>query len=98
MPKLICFPSFNGNINLAEEIGGDYFNFGTLLLDDNDGNKVSAIERELMRNAENINSRIFTLWLKGKGKQPVTWSTLANVLQDIGHNKLAKSIIKSYDS
>ena len=44
MPKLVCFPSSNGNIHLAEEIGGDYFNFGTLLLEDNDGNKVSAID------------------------------------------------------
>ena len=92
MLELICFPSAGGRINLVKEIGGEYFTFGILLLEDVDGSKVSSIEKELLKNAEDINRRIFTLWLSGKGKQPVTWPTLVGVLRDIELNKLAKTI------
>ena len=91
MQELICFPSSGGKINLVKEIG-EYSTFGILLLDDVDGSKVSSIEKEFLKNAEDINRRVFTLWLSGKGKQPVTWSTLICVLQDIKLNKLAKTI------
>ena len=92
MQELICFPSAGGRINLVKKIGGEYFPFGILLLEDDDGSKVSSIEKELLKNAEDINRRIFTLWLSGKGKHPVTWSTLIGVLQDIELNKLAETI------
>ena len=68
MPELICFPSAGGRINLVKEIGGEYSTFGILLLEDVDGSKVSSIEKELLKNAEDISRRIFTLWLSGKGK------------------------------
>ena len=92
MLELICFPSAGGRINLVKAIGGEYSTFGILLLEDVDGSKVSSIEKELLKNADDINRRIFTLWLSGKGKQPVTWSTLVGVLQDIELKKLAKTI------
>ena len=79
-------------MNLAEEIGVNYYNFGLLLLEDKDGNLMSAIEQEKMRNAAEIVRHTFRLWLQGKGRQPVTWATLVAVLQDIGLVKLAKDI------
>lgn len=92
MPELICFPSCDGRVNLIEEIGFDFHTFGILLLEDNNGSKISAIENEMLNNAEKITYRIFTLWLNGKGKQPVTWSTLVSVLCNTGLKQLAKTI------
>ena len=40
-------------------------------------------------NAEQINIAILQEWLTGRGKQPVTWATLVEVLRDIGLSTLA---------
>ena len=92
MMELVNFPSSGCKLNLAVEVGDHYFRFGTLLLEDTDGSRINAFESELLKNAEKINQRIFTLWLKGMGKKPVTWSTLIGVLQELGLDKLAKII------
>ena len=92
MPELIRFPSCEGRINIIEKIGSDNHTFGILLLEDCDGSKIGAIENEMVKNAEKITYRIFTLWLKGKGRHPVTWSTLVSVLYDTGLNQLAETI------
>ena len=91
--SLISFPMSNeGKVNLADEIGVNYYSFGVLLLEDKYGNQMSAIEKELRGNAPDIVYRTFRLWLQGKGRQPVTWATLVAVLQDTGLVKLAKDI------
>ena len=91
--NLISFPMSNGGkLNLADEIGVSYYGFGVLLLEDKDGNQMSAIEKEMRGNAPDIVYRTFRLWLQGKGRQPVTWDTLVAVLQDTGLIKLAKDI------
>ena len=79
-------------MNLPEKIGVDYNALGVLLLKDNDGDRITAITKELRGNAADINLEILRLWLKGKGRLPVTWATLVAVLQDIGLKKLAKDI------
>ena len=90
--ELLCFPIIPGRkVNLIEKIGPDYFIFGVLLLED-DGGQIVAFEKEQMKNAVDICRQIFMWWLKGKGKQPVTWSTLVTVLQEIDLNQLAKNI------
>ena len=79
-------------VNLVEKIGSDYFMFGILLLEDDDGDQIFAFEKEQMKNAVDICRQIFMWWLKGKGKQPVTWSTLVTVLQEMDLNQLARNI------
>ena len=92
MPLFISFPvSPNTKVNIAEEIT-DYTSFGTLLLDDDGGNKVSAIVQEHHSNAKKINWEIFRRWLEGERRQPLSWPTLVQVLKDIGLKKLAKDI------
>ena len=91
--ELICLSTTKGNVNLAESIGVHYDVFGILLLEDAEGNLVSAMEEELGRNSTKINRRIFQLWLQGKGKRPVSWDTLVSVLKDTGLNKLASDVI-----
>ena len=92
LKDLICFPMPGGKVNLAERIGVSYYEFGVLLLEDDDGDLIAAIEKEQGKSSANINREVFRLWLKGKGRQPVTWATLVAVLQDIGLVKLAKDI------
>ena len=42
--------------------------------------------------AEQINIEVLTQWLTGRGKQPVTWATLVEVLRDIELSTLAGEI------
>ena len=67
-------------MNLAEKIGVNYCEFGILLLEDDDGDLITAIEKEQGKSASDINRQVFRLWLKGNGRQPVTWATLVAVL------------------
>ena len=80
-----------GKVNLAEKIS-NYWDFGVLLLEDDTGDRVTAIEKEQGKSTVDINRQILRLWVQGKGRQPVTWNTLVTVLQDIGLVTLAKEI------
>ena len=92
MMEIIRFPLKDSKVNLAQEIGIKYFEFGTFLLEDATGACISALKKELRDNAEDINREIFQKWLSGGGKKPVSWETLIAVLEDIGLSELAKSI------
>ena len=92
MKEFISFPTADRKINLADKIGVHYCGFGVLLLDDDDGDQVTSIEKELGRNASDINCRVFRLWLQGKGRKPVTWDTFIDVLKDVGLNALAMTV------
>lgn len=93
LPEFISFPLSDGTrVNLAKKIGHEYTSFGVLLLEDSDGMVVDSIEQQLNSNPERINNRIFQQWLQGKGREPVTWTTLVAVLREIGLRTLAKDI------
>ena len=92
LPKFISFPTSEGTVNLAEKISTHYEEFGILLLEDDDGSLVAAIVEKHREKAEKINRDIFCSWLRGRGRQPVSWHTLAHVLTDIGMDRLAKLI------
>ena len=42
--------------------------------------------------AKEINMAILKKWLRGEGKQPVTWGTLVQVLKDSDLKSVAKEI------
>ena len=92
LPQFISFPLSSGKVNLAEEIGTDYKNFGTLLLEDENGMKVDDIEKKQDRDSERINNHIVQQWLRGGGRKPVTWDTLVAVLKETKLLTLAKKI------
>ena len=73
-------------------IGTKYYYFGLHLLDDCDGTRVHSLELEYGRNAERINTEILREWTTGKGKKPVSWETLTEVLRDIELCALASEI------
>ena len=74
------------------EIGIKYAQFGTFLLDDRNGSKVKIIARKNHYDAEQSNIEILQEWLTGRGKWPVTWATLVEVLHDIELRTLADEI------
>ena len=67
-------------MDLAIEIGTDYEKFGTLLLEDEKGNKVKNIKVSEHGDPVDITVEILKQWLQGKGKEPVTWQTLVKCL------------------
>ena len=79
-------------VSIPVEIATKYTQFGTLLLDDRTGSKVTSLEHEHHKNSAKINTEILRQWLNGSGKKPVTWKTLVEVLHDIELSTLAGNI------
>ena len=80
-------------INIASRIGPTYWKFGIMLLDDDYGHIVDAIAQQQQFDSEQITLKIVQRWLiTGGGRQPVTWGTLIQVLEDIQLNELAREI------
>ena len=88
---MTCFQCSDGSqINILEEVGVKYFDFGLFLLNDDNGKQVSII-KENNRDIISINREIVQKWLAGNGR-PVSWVTLISVLKDIKLGCLAKVI------
>lgn len=94
LEDLLKFPVDNGksHIDVLKEIGIEYKKFGVLLLEDERGNKVRSIISQWREDPENINHEIVGQWLNGKGKQPVTWKTLVEVLHASNLSYIAEII------
>ena len=92
LPQLIRFKTRSGSINVLEQIGTHYWELGVLLLDDTTGEVTQAIIKQHHEDATKINLQIFQKWIQGKGKLPVEWSTLVEVLRDIGLVQLASEM------
>ena len=92
MLECIRFQGRQRTINIPREIGTNYYYFGLHLLDDPNGTRVHNLELEYRQNAERINTEILREWVTGRGKKPVTWKTLTEVLRDIELSDLASEI------
>ena len=95
LPTLIECIRFRGKerrINIPQEIGVKYRDFGLFLLEDHNGARIRALAHKHMNDANEINTEIIEEWVAGKGKHPVTWKTLTEVLCDIELGMLAEEI------
>ena len=95
LPTVLECTRFRGRdrrINIPQEIGTNYYYFGLHLLDDPNGTRIRNLELEYRQNAERINTEILQEWATGKGKKPVSWQTLTEVLRDIELCVLASEI------
>ena len=90
MNLLSCFKTADGNLNIPQEIGEHYMQFGCLLLNDTSG----AVTKNIASrgDAARVNHEILCQWLQGRGKMPVQWLTLIKTLKDIEMNVLASDI------
>ena len=86
------FKKTDGNkINILDKIGVEYDLFGANLLNDTDSSKMAEIKND-NRGAAAIKRRIIEKWIRGGGMTPVSWGTLAEVVEDIGFPDLAQDI------
>ena len=94
-PTLIECIRFRGKkkrINIPQEIGVKYHEFGLLLLEDHNGARIRALAHKHNNDANEINIEIIEEWVAGKGIHPVSWKTLTEVLRDIELSTLAEEI------
>ena len=94
-PTLIECVRFRGRerrINIPQEIGVKYHEFGLFLLDDETGARIHSLANKHMNDAEQINMEVLQQWITGRGKHPVTWKTLIQVLRNIELTVLAGEI------
>ena len=92
LPLLLCFPVGDGTVDIIEQIGVKYGKLGPILLQDTTGAIMEAIIDECHGRADKINHEILGRWLKGKGKQPSSWATLATELDQCGLTELSRDI------
>ena len=92
LEQLIDFKTSTGSVNVVKLIGTDYNQLGAFLLKDEAGTITDAIANEHHHNAFKVNYHILKQWIQGKGRQPVQWSTLIDVLKKIKLSELAKKI------
>ena len=74
------------------EVGTKYVSFGAFLLNESTGSRVKIMVHKHLNDAELINTEILQQWLDERGKQPVTWAALVEVLRDIELSALAGEI------
>lgn len=79
-------------LNVPQEIGIKYIQFGIDLLNDPNGARVHNMEHKHRGDAEQINMEILREWTNGRGKQPVSWETLTEALRDVELFNLASEI------
>ena len=92
MLELVRFRGRERRINIPQQIGINFKKFGIILLEDESGAKIDSFAREYRDNSEQINMKVLQEWIAGQGKQPVSWDTLIEVLEDIGLGVLASDI------
>ena len=79
-------------LRILQEIGTNYLNFGTRLLNDKRGSRVKSFEHECGKNCSLINWHILQVWVSGEGRKPITWKTLVTVLKEVQLEELARKI------
>ena len=93
LQELLHFPTVSGDtINITEKVGKKYADLGIFLLEDNDETIVDQIVSNCRGQASDIIREILKRWVRGQGRQPVTWKTLIEVLNIIKLTELASSI------
>ena len=94
-PTLIECVRFRGRerrINIPQEIGIQFSDFSKFLLEDDTGARTRSIAYKHRDDAEQINMEVLRQWINGRGKHPITWETLTEVLHDIELSTLAGDI------
>ena len=90
MVTLTKFHAHTGVINIIKDISPYYREVGTILLNDETGNKVATIKANCHDEGDEITHNIFKKWIN---EDPdATWSKLIQCLKDANLHSLAKKI------
>ena len=94
MPELIRFQVKTKCVNIAKEIGTQWWFVGTDLLDDKMGTVIPTIAQQHMNNASLISMEILSRWVQEQGIADTTWRGLLGVLK-VHCPALAESIVEA---
>ena len=78
--------------NILHQIGDKHWELCAYLLHDKNGSRAKAITEQHRGNAYTISREIMSEWLRGSGRQPVSWRTLDGVLRIMQLRELADDI------
>ena len=79
--------------HVANKVAAHWEELATLLEFDDTGHKIQVIRRDHWGfGALACCMQALQMWLRGEGRQPVTWKTLIECLIDIEHSQVAKDI------
>ena len=90
--ECISFLGKERRINIPEEIGVKYRDFGLLFLEDHNGARIRAVGHKHNNDEKEINIEVIEEWVAGKGIHHVNWKILTEVLHDIELSTLAEEI------
>ena len=80
-------------LNIPEDVGANYPDFGTFLLNDKKGNKVGILQSSCFHRPTAIVEAILKIWLNGEVEEvPVTWKSLIDALKKSRLNVLADKV------
>lgn len=88
----MSFPTKDGPIDIAVEVGKSYTQFGVFLLDDRKGVRVNSLKKSCQNEVEDINRAILGEWLQGVNDVEVTWDWLLKSLQKANLHALARVV------
>ena len=88
LPKLLL-------LDIPLKVGVKFFPFGVLLLNDEDGTLVEALEDECNGKRERIVRKILAEWVRGRGRA-LSWKTLSDTLRECSLSSLADDIDSTY--
>jgi len=94
LKECVRFHGRERRINISQEIGMEYRSqrFGILLLDERTGERIDSIAHKHNHDSEQTSREILEEWIASRGKHPITWNTLIEVLYDIELSILAKEV------
>ena len=88
LPKLL-------GLKIPQKVRAEFMQFGVLLLDDEDGTHVDALEDECNGKCERIVRKILAEWVRGRGRA-LSWKTLSDTLRECSLSSLADDIDSTY--
>ena len=101
MPQLYSLKRSDGGkeVRIIDRIATKYRELGTMLLNDDNGNKMDNIVEDARGNnpTRKIIVNIFSKWLSGEGTS-VSWNQLVDTLRDVKLKQLANDIVDALKS
>ena len=97
-PKLhqLCYLNYNNRtIKVIERVASKWEHVATQLYFE--GHLINTVKRDSHFQADAACRDMFTKWLEGMGREPVTWGTLINALYEANLSSVAKELGKIFN-
>ena len=89
---LMYFPQGSDHTDLTTQIGPSYNKFAMFLLKDESAAIISGLEKQHLKDANDINTAVFKKWMEGTNHVAVTWDWLVESLRNADLHELANTV------